>query len=34
MTRRNTCGLIDPMLKEISPNAVAYLMNALYFKAR
>ena len=32
--RRNTEGLIDPMLKEISPNAVAFLMNALYFKAR
>ena len=32
--RRNTGGLIDPMLKEISPNAVAFLMNALYFKAR
>ena len=32
--RRNTGGLIDPMLKEMSPNAVAYLMNALYFKAR
>lgn len=34
LARRNTGGLIDPMLKEISPNAVAYLMNALYFKAR
>ena len=32
--RRNTEGLIDPMLKEMSPNAAAYLMNALYFKAR
>lgn len=32
--RRNTEGLIDPMLKEMAPNAVAYLMNALYFKAR
>ena len=32
--RRNTEGLIDPMLKEISPNAAAFLMNALYFKAR
>jgi serpin B len=32
--RRNTEGLIDPMLKEMSPNAVAYLMNALYFKAK
>ena len=32
--RRNTEGLIDPMLKDMSPNAVAYLMNALYFKAR
>ena len=32
--RRNTEGLIDPMLQEISPNAVAFLMNALYFKAR
>jgi serpin B len=32
--RRNTGGLIDPMLKEMNPNAVAYLMNALYFKAR
>ena len=32
--RRNTEGLIDPMLREISPNAVAFLMNALYFKAK
>ena len=32
--RRNTEGLIDPMLKDMSPNAVAFLMNALYFKAR
>jgi len=32
--RRNTEGLIDPMLREMSPNAVAYLMNALYFKAK
>ena len=32
--RRNTEGLIDPMLKEMSPNAVAFLMNALYFKAK
>ena len=32
--RRNTEGLIDPMLKEISPNAAAFLMNALYFKAK
>lgn len=32
--RRNTGGLIDPMLKDMSPNAVAYLMNALYFKAK
>ena len=32
--RRNTEGLIDPMLREISPNAAAFLMNALYFKAR
>lgn len=32
--RRNTEGLIDPMLQEMTPNAVAYLMNALYFKAR
>ena len=32
--RRNTEGLIDPMLEDMSPNAVAYLMNALYFKAR
>ena len=32
--RRNTEGLIDPMLKDMAPNAVAYLMNALYFKAR
>ena len=32
--RRNTEGLIDPMLKEVTPNAVAFLMNALYFKAR
>ena len=32
--RRNTNGLIDPMLEDMSPNAVAYLLNALYFKAR
>lgn len=32
--RRNTEGLIDPILKEMSPNAVAYLMNSLYFKAK
>jgi len=32
--RRNTEGLIDPMLKDMSPNAVAFLMNALYFKAK
>lgn len=32
--RRNTEGLIYPMLEEINPNAVAFLMNALYFKAR
>ena len=32
--RRNTEGLIDPMLKDMNPNAAAYLMNALYFKAR
>ena len=32
--RRNTEGLIDPMLKEINPNAAAFLMNALYFKAK
>lgn len=32
--RRNTEGLIDPMLKEIHPNAAAFLMNALYFKAK
>ena len=32
--RRNTEGLIDPMLGNISPNAVAFLMNALYFKAK
>lgn len=32
--RRNTEGLIDPMLRDMSPNAVAYLMNALYFKAK
>ena len=32
--RRNTEGLIDPMLENISPNAVAFLMNALYFKAK
>ena len=32
--RRNTEGLIYPMLKEINPNAAAFLMNALYFKAR
>ena len=32
--RRNTEGLIDPMLKDMAPNAAAYLMNALYFKAR
>ena len=32
---RNTNGLIDKMLepKQISPQAIAYLMNALYFKA-
>ncbi len=32
--RRHTEGLIDPMLDEVSPNAVAFLMNALYFKAK
>ena len=32
--RRNTEGLIDPMLRDMSPNAVAYLLNALYFKAK
>ena len=33
---RNTNGLIDKMLdaREVSPMAVAYLMNALYFKAK
>ena len=33
---RNTNGLIDKMLdaSEIHPDAIAYLMNALYFKAR
>lgn len=32
---RNTSGLIDKMLdpQQISPQAIAYLMNALYFKA-
>lgn len=32
--RRNTEGLIDPMLEDVDPNAVAFLMNALYFKAK
>lgn len=32
--RRNTEGLIDPMLDKIDPNAAAFLMNALYFKAK
>ena len=32
--RRNTEGLIYPMLDKIDPNAVAFLMNALYFKAK
>ena len=32
--RRNTEGLIAPMLDKIDPNAVAFLMNALYFKAK
>jgi serpin B len=32
--RRNTDGLIDPMLEDVDPNAVAFLMNALYFKAK
>lgn len=32
--RRNTEGLIDPMLDDVNPNAAAFLMNALYFKAR
>ena len=33
---RNTNGLIDKMLeaKDIDPAAIAYLMNALYFKAK
>lgn len=31
--KRNTNGLIYPMLEDMDPNAVAYLMNALYFKA-
>lgn len=31
--KRNTNGLIYPMLDKMDPNAVAYLMNALYFKA-
>ena len=32
--RRNTEGQIDPMLRDMNPNAVAYLLNALYFKAK
>ena len=32
--RRNTEGLIYPMLDKIDPNAAAFLMNALYFKAK
>lgn len=32
--KRNTEGLIDPMLEDIDPNAVAFLLNALYFKAQ
>ena len=32
--RRNTEGLIYPMLDKIAPNAAAFLMNALYFKAK
>ena len=32
--RRNTEGLIDPMLEDVDPNAAAFLMNALYFKAK
>ena len=32
--RRNTEGLIDPILKDMNPNAVAFLLNALYFKAK
>ncbi len=32
--RRNTEGLIDPMLDSVDPNAAAFLMNALYFKAK
>ena len=31
---RNTNGLINPILREISPDAVAFIMNALYFKAK
>ena len=31
---RNTNGLINPILKEISPDAVGFIMNALYFKAK
>ena len=30
---RNTEGLINPLLEDVDPTAVAYLMNALYFKA-
>ena len=32
--RRNTEGLIYPMLDKIAPNAAAFLMNALYFMAK
>jgi serpin B len=32
--RKNTGGLIDPMLDDLDPNAAALLMNALYFKAK
>ena len=31
---RNTNGLINPILREISPDAVGFIMNALYFKAK
>ena len=35
-TKRSTNGFIDKLLEpsEISPNAVAFIMNALYFKAK
>ncbi|MBR1705625.1 MAG: serpin family protein [Bacteroidales bacterium] len=32
--RRNTEGLIDPLLDSLDPSIVSVLMNALYFRAR